>query len=204
MSGRSRWWAAMAAAAITAAAPVAAQQFVSDSYTFLKAVRDRDGNKATELLDKSNNNLVISRDTNSGETALHIAVKRRDPTWLSFMVGRGAKLDARDNQGLTPLADAAQLGWTEGAQALLDLGASVDLPDNRGETPLILATQTRSVTTVKLLLERGADPHATDSVAGMSALDYATRDGRSPAVLKLLQDAKPVVKKRVSGPSING
>ena len=192
------------AASILAAVPAAAQQFVSDSTTFIKAVRDRDGAKAQELLEKPGTNIILSRDTKTGETALHIATKRRDLTWVQYMLSRGAVVDARDQQGLTALADAAQLDWAEGATQLIEVGAKIDLADDRGETPLILATQARSVAVVHLLLQNGADAHATDSVAGMSAIDYATRDGRMPAVLKLLQEARPVVRKRVAGPSING
>ena len=197
------WRAALAMAAV-AATPAIAQQFLSDSSTFIKAVRDRDGGKAQDLLDKPGTSIILSRDPKTGETALHIATKRRDMTWVQYMLSKGAPVDARDQQGMTALADAAQLDWSEGASQLIAVGARIDLADNRGETPLILATQARSVGVVHLLLENGADAHATDSVAGMSAIDYATRDGRMPAVLKLLQEAKPVVKKSVAGPSING
>ena len=38
---------------------------------------------------------------------------------------------------------------------------------------------------------------------GLSALDYAQRDNRAGPILKLLQDAKPAVKKQVSGPTLN-
>lgn len=184
--------------------PAAAQQFVSESYTFLKAVRDRDGNKVQEMLDKPGTSVARSRDGGTGETALHIVAKRRDLTYLRVMLARGTPIDGRDAQGLTALAVAAQLGWTEGVQQLLDVGASVDLADNQGETPLILATQARSAPVVRLLVANGADPRKTDSIAGMSAVDYATRDGRSPELLRIFADAKPVAKKQVAGPSING
>lgn len=198
---REMMWFAVAAMVLSA--PAAAQQFLSDSSTFIKAVRDRDGAKAQELLEKPGTNIILSRDKD-GETALHIATRRRDLTWLQFMIGRGAQVDTRDDAGMTALAYAAQLDWAEGAQQLVSVGAKVDLPDDHGETPLILATQARSVPVVHLLLEAGADPRQADSIAGMSAIDYATRDGRSPAVLKLLQEAKPVVRKTVAGPSLNG
>jgi ankyrin repeat protein len=176
-------------------------QFVSDSSTFLDAVQKRDGEKAEEMLDKKASTMILSRTT-SGESVLHIVVKRRDMTWLQFMLGKGAPIDGRDRDGNTPLADAAQLGWAEGAQQLLDVGAAVDLPNNRGETPLILATQSHDLTTVRELVERGADPKITDHVAGMSAHDYAARDGRSVAILKILDEAKPATKKAVAGPSL--
>src|SRR3712207_8202093 len=49
---------------------------------------------------------------------------------------------------------------------------------NRGETQLILAVQKRDLSMVRLLLSRGANPRHTDSVAGLSAIDYAKREDR--------------------------
>jgi ankyrin repeat protein len=198
-----RWRTALVLAgvmAIGAAAPARAQ-FVSDSSTFLDAVQKRDGEKAEELLDKKASTMILSR-TPQGEGVLHIVVKRRDMTWLQFMLGKGAAVDARDRDGMTPLADAAQIGWAEGAGQLLDVGAAPDLANNRGETPLILATQAHDLATVRTLVEHGADPKITDHVAGMSAHDYAARDGRSVEILKVLDAARPVAKKAVAGPSL--
>ncbi|WP_419827006.1 ankyrin repeat domain-containing protein [Sphingomonas sp.] len=195
-----RWhgWAMMAA--IVASAPAVAQQFMSDSYGFLKAVRDRDGAKVQEALDKPGSTILTSRESATGETALHIVTKRRDGTYAQVFLSRGADIDARDRQGLTPLADAAQLGWVEGVQLFLGRGARVDLADDRGETPLILATQARSLPVAKVLLDAGADPRATDSVAGMSAIDYARRDGRSEALLRMLETTPPKPKRSIAGP----
>lgn len=198
-------WRGVAAIGLAMATPVVAQGFGSDSYTFLKAVRERDGNKATELLDKPTaSTLIGARDRDTGEGVLHIVTRRRDLTWMNFMLSKGAPVNARDDDGMTPLMVAAQLGWLEGVQALLQAGAGADIGNSRGETPLILATQARSLPVVTQLLAQGADPHKTDNVAGMSAIDYATRDGRSPAVLRALQEAKTKPKKPVAGPQIGG
>ncbi|MDB5737431.1 MAG: ankyrin [Sphingomonas bacterium] len=185
------------------ATPLAAQNFVSDSYSFLKGVRDRDGAKVQKLLDSPSTTIILARDTTTGETALHIVAKRRDLAWLQYMLAKGADMNARDRDGNTALADAAQIGWAEGARQLIEVGATVDLGNNRGETPLILATNSHDLPTVKTLIAGGADPKITDHVAGMSAHDYATRDGRSVAILKALDEAKPVPRKIISGPSIN-
>jgi ankyrin repeat protein len=200
-SGRT-WGIVVGAMALGMATTAPAQNFVSDSYSFIKGVQDRDGDKVQKLLDKPATTIVNSRSTD-GETALHIVTKRRDTVWMNYMIVKGAEVNARDRQGNTPLADAAQIGFAEGAQLLISMGATVDLANDRGETPLILATQAHDVPTVRVLISQGADPKKTDHVAGMSAYDYARRDGRSAAILKVLDDARPVVKKAVAGPSIN-
>lgn len=176
---------------------VASAQF-SDSYNFLKAVRDRDGTKATELLSRPGTVIIDTRDISTGETALHVVIKRRDTTWLSFLLARGAKTDLRDAQGVTPLIAATQISFIEGADLLLKSGAAVDSINNQGETALILAVQNRDVPMVRLLLGAGANPRKTDRVTGQSALDYATRDQRAGVILKMLQEAKPA--KSVAGP----
>lgn len=176
---------------------IASAQF-SDSYNFLKAVRDRDGTKATEILSKPGTVIVDTRDVSTGETALHIVTKRRDTTWLSFLLSRGAKPDVRDRDGNTPLLLAAQIGFLDGADLLLKRRAMVDSTNGQGETPLILAVQQRDVAFVRLLLAAGANPAKTDRATGLSALGYAARDPRAGVILKMLQDAKPA--KPAAGP----
>jgi ankyrin repeat protein len=176
---------------------MASAQF-SDSYNFLKAVRDRDGSKATDLLSKPGTVIIDTRDVSTGETALHIVVKRRDATWLAFLLARGAKADIRDRDGNTPLIAATQIGFVEAADMLLKRRAQVDATNGQGETALILAVQQRDLAMVRLLLAAGANPARTDRAAGMSALDYARRDTRAAVILKLLEETKPA--KPVAGP----
>jgi ankyrin repeat protein len=71
------------------------------------------------------------------------------------------------------------------------VGAKVDAANRAGETALIVAVQHRQIPIVRDLLEAGADPDKTDSVAGYSARDYAKRDNRTPALLKLIEAKKP-------------
>jgi ankyrin repeat protein len=185
---------------LTVAAPVFGQQNFSDSFTFLKAVRERDGAKVTDLVSQPGSVVINTRDRGSGEGALHIVVRGRDLSWLAFLLGKGARPDIQTNRGDTPLTLAAQIGWFEGVEQLLSRRAGVDLPNGRGETALILATQRRDVPLVRLLLGRGADPKRTDNVAGMSAIDYARQDPRAAAVLKMLE-AKAAPAKPVAGPT---
>lgn len=182
------------------AVPASGQQPFSDSFTFLKAVRERDGAKVTDLVAEPGSVVINTRDRGSGEAALHIVVRGRDLNWLAFLLGKGARPDIQSNRGETPLTLAAQIGWLEGAQELLSKRASVDLANGRGETPLILATQRRDLPMVRFLLSRRADPKRTDNVAGMSALDYAKQDPRAGAVLKLLE-ARVAPAKPAAGPT---
>lgn len=176
--------AALAAIALLAAPAIA--QNLSLGSTFLKGVRERDGTTVQGLVDPPNPAVLNARDSGNGEGALHILVRGRDATWLRFLLARDARADLQSNDGTTPLMLAAQLGWTEGAEALLAYHANPNLQNRNGESPLILAVHRRDLAMVRLLRSQGADPNQTDSVAGMSALDYARQDPRAAAILREL------------------
>lgn len=189
---------AVALAAIPAAAPA---QRMSDSYEFLKAVKDANGNKVTEMLDKPGSSIVNTREVSTGDTALHIVVKRGDATYINFLLSRGAAINAQDARGNTPLLLAVN-GSCDGCIAtLLARRANVNLGNASGETPLIRAVQLRNLDLADKLLKAGANPDQTDRVAGMSARDYSKVDNRSPALTKLLADA-PKAARGMSGPTL--
>lgn len=180
---------AIAATALAAiGAPVAAQ-YASSSDEFVKAVRERDGNKVMDLV-KSNPRVVDSKDE-KGDTALIIAVSRSDEDYTSFLLTKGADPNISARGGDTPLMTAARAGFEQGAQWLLGEGAKVDAANRMGETALIIAVQQRQVPIVKLLLSAGANPDRTDSAAGLSARDYATRDNRARDIQRLIETKKP-------------
>lgn len=172
--------------------PAAAQQY-SDSFSFLKAVKERDGSKVEDLLARPSPAVLNAKDTSSGDSALHIVTRGRDRTWLGFLIGKGARPDIQNKSGETALSLASQLGWAEGADLLLLAGAQVNLGNGRGETPLMFAVRNNDAAMVRLLMGKGADPKKTDNVAGYSALDYARQNARAASIVKLLEapQAKP-------------
>ena len=172
----------------------------SESFTFLKAVRDRDGTKVTQSVNQPGSVIIDTRDASTGETAIHIVTRGRDATWLGFLLGRGARADLRDGQGNTALMVASQLRWVEGAELLLKRNANVNLANASGETPLIRAVQNRDLPMVRVLLAGGADANRPDNAAGLSARDYAARDPRAALILKAITDTRPVAKPQLQGP----
>ncbi len=200
----ARICAALLATILIAMQPAKAQ--FSDSYNFLKAVKDRDGTKVTELLQGSAGASIINtKDYDNGDGALHIVARRRDDTWLRFLLAKGANPNLRNRDGAAPLHLAAQIGFVEGIVALIAGRADINLPNDRGETPLILAVQLRDIPSVRALLEAGANPDKADHIAGMSARDYAARDPRASSILKLITDApkaKTPDPSKVAGPGL--
>ena len=181
----------LAAAALTLAAVPALAQNFSEGFTFLKAVRERDANVAQSMLSEPNPAILNFRDQSSGEGALHILVRGRDESWLSFMLARGARPDIQTRDGATPLILAAQIGWVRGAELLLARRANPNIGNNLGETPLIFAVRRHDLPMVRLLLSQRADPNQTDHAAGYSALDYARQDPRAAAIVREMEQARP-------------
>lgn len=182
MTNGMRKLAAVVLGALLLVGTPAAAQMYSDGFKFLKAVKDKDGDAAIKLLDEPGSTVVNARDISTGETGLHIAVARRDATWLSFLLGKGANPNLADKRGVTPLMLATQLGFADGVQALANGGARVDVANVAGETPLISAVHRRDIAMMRILLKAGADPDRTDN-SGRSARDYAKLDGSSSVLL---------------------
>jgi ankyrin repeat protein len=180
---------AIALAALTAFAGTPAAAQFNEGYDFLKAVKDRDGTKATEFLNKPGSTLVNTSDLTTGETALHIVVRRRDATWTRFLLEHGANPNRPDKHGVTPLAIAASLGFVDGVEALIKRGASIDVPDEAGETPLIAAVHRRDVAMIRMLLANGANADRTDN-SGRSARDYARLMGTTAGVTAEIERAE--------------
>jgi ankyrin repeat protein len=178
-----------AAALAICAVPIGAQSF-SEGVTFLKGVRSRDAAGVTAIVNNPSSTAVNARDADTGEGALHILVRGRDLTWLNFIMARGARPDLQSNDGTTPLILAAQLGWRDGAEALLSRRANPNLANRNGETPLIFAVQRRDLPMVRLLLGKGANPDQTDNLSGYSALDYARQDRRAAMILRELESPR--------------
>ncbi len=195
-------YAWIAVAAISFSAPASAQ--FSDSYNFLKAVEDRDGEEANKFLNRPGTVIINTRDITTGRAALHIVVERKDSTWLAFLLQKGANPDIRDKEGLTPLMLATQLRFVDGVKILLAKNADVNDTNRQGETALIRAVKLRDSELVRLLLASGADPDLTDTLAGLSARDYAQRDRRAASILAEIEKAdanrKPESKERFFGP----
>lgn len=181
---------ATAAALLSLAAPASAQLTSSASTEFIDAVRKSDGSRAADLL-RARPSGLIDVKADDGNTALIIAIQRRDDEWTGFLLGQGADPDLAGRDGDPPLVKAAQLGYDSAIGWLLGQGAKVDASNKMGETALIVAVQRHQIPSIRLLLNAGADPDKTDNAQGYSARDYAARDPRARDVLKIINEKKP-------------
>ena len=197
----SRWIGAVLAGVLAVTSPAQAQ--FSDGYKFLEAVKKKDLAKVNEMLAGPGAVLVNTRDVTTEQTALHLTTQRRDRPWMAEMIRRGADVNARDRNGVTPLVLAVNLGFVEGVELLVEYKARVDDSNDAGETPLISAVHRRHAELARLLLKAGADPDRKDN-SGRSARDYASVDSSGAQMLaEIAAHAKPKAQqpgRKVYGP----
>lgn len=189
-----------AALLMAVAAVPAAAQFQSEGYKFLQAVREGKNDEVIATLNRPGVTVVNTRDVTTGETALHIAIKRGDAPYVTFLLQKGADANLRDGKGTPPMVLAATLGQTDLIHLLWLGKANPNLGNSSGETPLIRAVQRRDMAMVRELLNDGADPDQRDIIAGKSARDYAGSDTRSPVMAKLLAETPKKERRAVAGP----
>jgi len=173
----------------------------SEGEVFLEAIEKGENDKAIPLIEQPGSRVVNYRGY-KGDTALHIATRKRQVDWVGYLLKKGADPNIGDAQGDTPLILASKIGFEEAVEWMISLKARVDTTNRRGETALIIAVQQRQPRVVELLLKAGANPDKADHAAGLNARDYAKRDTRNPGLLKLIESTKST-RKAVAGPSLN-
>ena len=83
---------------------------------------------------------IISHQTDSGQTLLHLACFLNYPNLTSFLITHGIDLDVRDRNGWTGLHFAALSGSKECARLLLIAGADMEIVNVLGKIPGEVAT----------------------------------------------------------------
>ena len=124
-----------------------------------------------------------------GMEAIHFAVQHAPlETFKKFVDIHQKDLDvnARDNNGSTPLMYAAESGNPDAVSVLIKAGADVNAQNNDGWAPLIYAAESGNPDAVSVLIKAGADVNARN-VYEQTPLIYAAKSGNPDAVSVLIK-----------------
>ncbi len=125
-----------------------------------------------------------------GGTALHVAIWHAGiPELLSELLAAGADLEARDEEGMTPLLAAIIHAFEDGVpELLLELGADLHARDAAGRTALEIAVTWDRGEIARQLVDAGLDPQELPPAA---ALHWYAEQDQAPAVRRLLSACSP-------------
>eukprot|EP00033_Pygsuia_biforma_P002193 GCRY01002431.1.p1 GENE.GCRY01002431.1~~GCRY01002431.1.p1 ORF type:complete len:456 (+),score=115.80 GCRY01002431.1:115-1482(+) len=115
---------------------------------------------------------AIDKKDENGCSAVHVAAAKGKEEVLSFLIGKRADVNLRDNAGKTPLFYACSLGQRNAAAILLTNKADLSLSNDYGNTPLHAAVRNGHFGIVELLILNGCDPDQENN-AGESCYDRA-------------------------------
>ncbi len=118
--------------------------------------------------------------------ALHKAIIGGDPKVVRALLDAGAKIEARDISGYTPLLRALYLGKKDLAWLLLKRGADPSQTNNYGEQALHLAAKQGYTAMCIKLLSRPGTKVNIQNLAGWTPLHLAVNKGRAETVKMLL------------------
>jgi ankyrin repeat protein len=115
--------------------------------------------------------------TNCKEERLFRAAMNGDLAEVKrLVIDCGIDPNIQDDEGWTPLHNAASNDYLNVVKLLLEHGADPNIQDNDGETPLHSAVKGCHVDVVRVLLDHGADLTIRDK-KGRTPLDYGSDCG---------------------------
>lgn len=113
---------------------------------------------------------------------------------VDMLIKAGADVNARNNDGKTPLMLAAECNTSDVVDMLIKAGADVNAQDNERKTPLMKAVEWNQDSAVtEILIKSWADVNARD-IYGKTVLMNAAEKAENPEIVKLLLQSGAKVK----------
>jgi ankyrin repeat protein len=128
--------------------------------------------------------LEIQRDSAVQRDVLFYAAHFGETGTVKWLLEHGAPVNAKDQDGFTPLMWAAFKGDVDTVKVLLNSGADADLKDNKGWTATMFAASQSRTEALEALLTKKPDLNAVNQ-EGQNALGIARLKNQAGAVVAL-------------------
>jgi ankyrin repeat protein len=125
------------------------------------------------------------------------AIRNGDPQAIRQSLDDGARVNARDAEGNTPLILASFYASPQCVKLLIERGADVNAANRAGATPLIRAATSYEKT--RLLVAAGADVRVRTALGNTPLLLAARRAGNSRTVRLLLESGADAARRNDAG-----
>ncbi|XP_022687869.1 transient receptor potential cation channel subfamily A member 1 homolog [Varroa jacobsoni] len=145
-----------------------------------------------DLLGVSTKEQVTYVHPTTGNTALHLATKRKDLDIMRFLVECNSPINHQNYEGQTPLHLAATAGDEHAVKLFYNYNADPNLIDSEDRTPLHIATQQGNVAVVELLIDKYKASLHHRTKDGSTLMHIAAEAGRPEAALVFMKKGVPL------------
>ena len=150
--------------------------------------KDNDGQTPLDLAvqHKRTDNINLLRKHGGKYSRINIAATAGDAEAVRNFLAAGTDMEAKDENGATPLHLAAENGNGEIVKYLVENGANLNAKTKGEQTPLHIAAYEGRNETIELLVEKGAEVNPlitlTGSFNGMTPVDFSIRQNKLKTV----------------------
>nr|CAI5857375.1 unnamed protein product [Callosobruchus analis] len=152
----------------------------------LLAVEAGNQSMCRELLSTLTSEQLKAASAN-GDTALHLAVRRKDIDMVRILVDYGTSVDIRNGEGQTPLHIAAAEGDEILVKYFYGVRASASVTDNQDRTPMHLAAENGHANIIELLADKFKASIFERTKDGSTLMHIASLNGHADCAMMLFK-----------------
>ncbi|KAI4461684.1 no mechanoreceptor potential c isoform d-related [Holotrichia oblita] len=123
----------------------------------------------------------------NGDTALHLAARRKDVDMVRILVDYGTSVDIRNGDGQTPLHIAAAEGDETLVKYFYGVRASASATDNLDRTPMHLAAENGHAAIIELLADKFKASILERTKDGSTLMHIASLNGHADCAMMLFK-----------------